>query len=85
MAERVRTTLTPAQETIEKLRTSRAQAADPLPAPQASEAIVADAATADTTVQPKTIQEAIVAAVARHRAANQATPPAGEAPQEHTD
>lgn len=80
VAERVRTTPTPAQETIEKLRETRAHAADPLPATQAQAAAVTQAATADTGQQPQTIQEAIAAAVARHRAQTQPAPAPADAP-----
>ena len=68
VAERVRTTPAPAQETVEALRATRAQAADPLPAPQAREAAVTEAATTGRDDPANDRQQAIAAALARHRA-----------------
>ncbi|MEB2529066.1 MobF family relaxase [Kocuria rosea] len=80
VAERARTTPAPAQETVEALRATRGQAADPLPAPQAREAAVTAAATAPAVEEPRRVQtteELIARAVARHRAQTQ---PASAAP-----
>ncbi|GGG59888.1 hypothetical protein GCM10011374_23420 [Kocuria dechangensis] len=83
VVERVRTTPAPAQEAIEELRATRAQAADPLPAPQAREAAVTGAATtatAQTPERPLSTEEAVARAVARHRATTQQTGPATGTP-----
>lgn len=79
VAERVRTTPAPAQEAVEALRATRGQAADPLPAPQAREAAVTEAATAPAVEEPRRVQtteELIARAVARHRAQTQPASPA---------
>ncbi|MEV7652095.1 hypothetical protein AB0P22_11770, partial [Kocuria marina] len=79
VAERVRTTPAPAQETVEALRATRAEASDPLPAPQAREAAVTAAATAPAVEEPRRVQtteELIARAVARHRAQTQPASPA---------
>ncbi|WP_426120662.1 MobF family relaxase [Kocuria sp. LHG3120] len=79
VAERVRTTPAPAQEAVEALRATRAQAADPLPDPQVREAAVTEAATAPVAEEPRRVQtteELIARAVARHRAQTQPASPA---------
>lgn len=79
VAERVRTTPAPAQEAVEALRTTRAQAGDPLPAPQVREATVTEAAKTPVAEEPRrvlTTDELIARAVARHRAQTQPASPA---------
>ncbi|MCM3689058.1 MobF family relaxase [Kocuria rosea] len=82
VAERVRTTPSRAQEVVEALRATRAQTADPLPALQAREAAVTEAATASVAEQPRrvlTTEELIAHAVAQHRAQTQQAAPTTEA------
>lgn len=79
VAERVRTIPAEAQEAVEALRTTRAQAADPLPGPQVRENAVTEAAKAPVTEEPRrglTTDELIARAVARHRAQTQPASPA---------
>ncbi|WP_147017975.1 AAA family ATPase, partial [Kocuria turfanensis] len=79
VAEQVRTTPTPAQEAVEALRTTRAQAADTLPDPQVRENAVTEAAKTPVAEEPGrvlTTDELIARAVARHRAQTQPASPA---------
>ncbi|WP_303396646.1 MobF family relaxase [Kocuria salina] len=89
VAERVGTTPSPAQEAVETLRATRAEAGDPLPAPQAREAAITAAATtpvAEETRRVLTREELIAHVVAQHRAQTQQATPTTEAaaPQEPT-
>jgi hypothetical protein len=86
VAERVRTTPAPAQEVVEVLRTTRGQAADPLPTPQIRENAVTEAATAPVAEEPRqvmTTEEFITRAVARHRAQTQQATPTTKATTPH--
>ncbi|MGQ1799122.1 MobF family relaxase [Kocuria oceani] len=86
VAERVRTIPAEAQEVVETLRASRAEAADPLPAPQAREAAVTEAATTPAVEEPRrglTTEELIAHAVAQHRAQTQQATPTTDAAAPH--
>lgn len=74
VAERVRTTPAPAQEAVETLRATRAEAGDPLPDPQAREAAVTAAATTPVAEEARRVltrEELIAHVVAQHRAQTQ--------------
>ncbi|GGG71662.1 hypothetical protein GCM10011374_40480 [Kocuria dechangensis] len=83
VAERVTTTPAAAQEVLEQLRATRAQAADPLSAPQVREAAVTEAVQTPATEEPQgvlTTDELIARAVARHRGKTQQAAPATKMP-----
>ena len=70
----------------ETLRATRGQAGDPLPAPQAREAVVTEAAKAPVAEEPRrvlTTEELIARAVARHRAQTQQATSTTEAASPH--
>lgn len=86
VAERARTTPAETQEAVEALRATRAQAADPLPAPQARESAITAAATAPVAEEPRRVltrEELIAHVVAQHRAQTQQATPTTDAAAPH--